>query len=103
MTTRSQTTHDKFNPVNQTRPVEPIFPREIWSVRQAKGSTVQGQCCVLIWSGNQAEGLCFPRPDCQTKFPVGRLASLDESKTRNQLRVAIECQKGVKVKVVKWC
>ena len=24
-------------------------------------------------------------------------------KTRNQLRVAIECHKGVKVKVVKWC
>ena len=23
--------------------------------------------------------------------------------TRNQLRVAIECHKGVKVKVVKWC
>ena len=24
-------------------------------------------------------------------------------KTRNQLRVAIECHKGMKVKVVKWC
>ena len=24
-------------------------------------------------------------------------------RTRNQLRVAIECHKGVKVKVVKWC
>ena len=26
-----------------------------------------------------------------------------EHKTRNQLRVAIGCHKGVKVKVVKWC
>ena len=57
-------------------------------------------------------GRSFP---CKSEVGAKRLLTLHASpphplknvqilhKTRNQLRVAIECHKGVKVKVVKWC